>query len=368
MTQDFEFVQDQKFKRILNRDYLEIKNCLEAKAFKSVLVLSGAIIEAVLLEFLTNNPPKNYTKTKINNLKFIDLIDLSMEINLISKTTKDLSSVVREYRNHIHPNKEIRSETEINEDNANIAYRLVNLVINNVKENHPKLYGNKAEDVFSKLHSDPHSKKIFDSYLKRMNQNEKDLLYQKFISFYLQKDDVDYSDQSFVKFGMEKLNNHTSEHIINTYIFQIEKEVLNGSQKQAEKLFELFGEKISLYNEDSIDTILIYLYSCLGTCRSYNINSNIYYYSSKGIINKMNIYLNPNKNYYNTHLYIMKSIVENLAELKFDSDKWDTRRAFLDLKEGISEIEYNRFINQESLKPYIESFFSILNDPELLPF
>lgn len=368
MIQDFDFIQDPKFKRILIRDYVEMNNCIEAKAYKSVLVLSGSIIEALLLEFLTNKPPDGYTKSKIDKLRFFELIDLSETISLISKTTKDLSSVIREYRNYIHPSKELRSETEINEDKAIIACRLVNMVINNVKENHPTLYGNKAEDVFAKLHTDAHSRKILHYLLKKMNQNEIDLLYQKFISYYLNNDSVDYSDRGFVHFGIEKLEEFVSENIIKSYVFKIETEITNGSSGQAEKLFELFGDKLHCYSVESKNTILIYLYSCLGVCQSYSINSNLYVYASRGIIDKMNLYLDNTKPYYNTHLNVMQSIIENIADIKEDSDKWDTRETFKSLQKGISEIDYEDFISQEILQPNIADFTRILNDEDLLPF
>lgn len=368
MNQDFDFIQDQKFKRILIRDYVEMNNCIEAKAYKSVLVLSGSIIEALLLEFLTNNPPNGFTKSKIDKLRFFELIELSETINLISKTTKDLSSVIREYRNYIHPSKELRSESDINEDKAIIACRLVNMVISNVKENHPKLYGNKAEDVFAKLHTDAHSRKILNYLLKKMNQNEIDLLYQKFISYYLSNDTVDYSDRNFVHFGIEKLEKFVSENIIKSYVLKIEKEITNGSKGQAEKLFELFGDKLDLYPEESKNTILVYLYSCLGVCQTYSINQNLYGYASRGIIDKMNLYLDNSKPFYNTHLNVMQSIIEKIADIKEDPDKWNTREAFKSLQKGISDIEYENFISQEILQPNITDFTRILNDENLLPF
>jgi hypothetical protein len=345
-----------------------MNNCLEAKAYKSVLVLSGSIIEALLLEFLLNNPPKGYTKSKVDKLRFFELIDLSESINLISKTTKDLSTVIREYRNYIHPSKELRSESDINEDKAIIASRLVNMVISSVKENHPKLYGSKAEDVFAKLHADAHSRKILNYLLKKMNQNEIDLLYQKFISFYLGNDSIEYSDRNFVLFGKEELENFVSEDIIKSYVLKIEQEITNGSRDQAVKLFELFGEKLNLYSEESRNTILVYLYSCLGICQTYSINQNLYGYTSRGIIDKMNLYLDSTKSYYNAHLIVMQSIVERIADLKDDSDKYDTREAFKVLRKGLSEIDYEKFMSQEILRPNIADFMKILNDKELLPF
>ncbi|GAL01285.1 hypothetical protein JCM19314_729 [Nonlabens ulvanivorans] len=368
MNQDFNFIQDHQFKRILIRDYVELNNCLESKAFKSVLVLSGSIIEALLLEFLLNNPPNGYTKSKINKLKFFELIELSETINLISKTTKDLSTVIREYRNYVHPNKELRSKSDINEDKAVIACRLVNMVISSVKENHPKLYGNKAEDVFSKLHSDSHSRKILNYLLDKMNQNEIDLLYQKFISFYLLSDSINYSDRNFVYFGKEKLEEFVSESIIKSYVFKIEQEITNGSKEQAERLFELFGDKLNYYSQDSINTILIYIYSCLGVCSSYSVNENLYNYSSKGIITKMNLYLDNSKSYYSTHLNVMESIIERIADLKEDWDKYSTREAFNYLRQGISDVEYEKLIHKEALQPNIADFTKILNDSDLLPF
>lgn len=202
-----------------------------------------------------------------------------------------------------------------------------------------------------------------------MNQNEIDLLYQKFISFYLNSEEEDnYSTRTFVQFGMEKLETVVSEHIIKSYVLKIEKEITNGSREQAEKLFHLFGDKLHYYSEEVQNTILIYMYSCLGTCSRYLSNPNLLKYSSRGIIDKMNSYLDSSKPYYKTHLNVMRTIVENIADIKEDPDKYDAREAFKALKNGISEEEYNKFIGQEALQPNIPDFNKILNDKELLPF
>lgn len=82
----------------------------------------------------------------------------------------------------------------------------------------------------------------------------------------------------------------------------------------------------------------------------------------------MNLYLAKSKPYYNTHLNLMQSIVENITDIEEDSDKWGTREAYESLKKGLSDIEYETFINQEILQPNIADFNHILNDENLFPF
>lgn len=49
---NFDFISDDNFRNILQRDFEELNKCIEIKASKSVLILSGSIIEAILTDYL----------------------------------------------------------------------------------------------------------------------------------------------------------------------------------------------------------------------------------------------------------------------------------------------------------------------------
>lgn len=73
--EDFKFIADEQYRELLKRDFIELRNCLENKASKSVLILSGSIIETILLEFFSHNLPKGVTKTQLLKKNLGDLID-----------------------------------------------------------------------------------------------------------------------------------------------------------------------------------------------------------------------------------------------------------------------------------------------------
>ncbi|MBK8702805.1 MAG: hypothetical protein IPN33_03765 [Saprospiraceae bacterium] len=104
----FDFIADQKFRNILARDFKELEQCIENKTSKSVLILSGSIIRATLLEFFIHNPPSGKTKDQILKMGLSDLINEAESFGLISSRSKELSTVVRNYRNLIHAGLEIR--------------------------------------------------------------------------------------------------------------------------------------------------------------------------------------------------------------------------------------------------------------------
>ena len=150
----FDFIADPKFRALLERDFEELEKCVEAKASKSVLILSGSIIEALLIEFFTHNPPGSKTKTQVLKMALNELIDEASNIGLIKPQSKDLSTVVRNYRNLIHPGVEVRKNEDFDFNTAVVAYHLVKMIVNETKESYLQKYGYKGIDIYNKILSD----------------------------------------------------------------------------------------------------------------------------------------------------------------------------------------------------------------------
>lgn len=364
----FDFVQSESFRKVLERDYEEVTACLDAKSYKAVMVMSGSIVEALLLEFLLINKPKGYSETKIKKLRFVELIDLAYDSKLISNVTKDLASVIREYRNFVHPDKEVRTNELISEDQSVIAFRLLNLIIKEVSNSYPILYGARATDVFRKLKDDQHFKVIFPKILNTLNQSEKNKLLTLFIKYYLNEKGFDFSTREFVEFGFNALNNEVSSKVHQENLSQLIEEVKNGIQEHAIKLFDLYGNDLSFLKESDQNIIYLYLYSYIGTFRAYGENENLKQLQLIGIIKSLAKGSNISNEVLQLQLKLMRSIASTLHDVEDDSDKYSYREVFKDLELSLSKQELTKFYENLKREGNYSRFMEVLNDDELLPF
>lgn len=129
----FAFIQEKALRDIIERDFEEVQRCFIAKCWKSVIVLCGGLIEAILTDLLIQNPsatsassaPKNSDVTKWD---LADLIKVSVELKLVSASVEKLSSPIREYRNLVHPGNELRNKLDFGPEEARIALEVLNIV------------------------------------------------------------------------------------------------------------------------------------------------------------------------------------------------------------------------------------------------
>ncbi len=134
-TREFTFVKDFTLRQILERDYLEIQRAYISKCWKSVIILCGSAIEAILTDLLIQNNHLIKTATKtpakkpdISTWDLADLINVAVELNLVSAGVEKLSHSVRDYRNLVHPGNEIRNKLKFDAEEAKIAVEVLNIV------------------------------------------------------------------------------------------------------------------------------------------------------------------------------------------------------------------------------------------------
>lgn len=124
VTRSFAFISDPQLQGIIERDYSELSRILfPAGAWKSSVIMAGSILEAILYDLLTADP---VTQTKAvssgkapktgNNAlvkgewNLHDLIEVATDIGLLpNDRAKTFDQVLRDYRNFVHPKKEIRT-------------------------------------------------------------------------------------------------------------------------------------------------------------------------------------------------------------------------------------------------------------------
>jgi hypothetical protein len=136
---EFLFVKDAQLRMILERDYLEIQRGFIGECWKSVIILCGGAIEAVLTDLLKTNEPQAKASGKapknpdLSRWDLSDLINVAVELKLITPGVEKLSHPIREYRNLVHPGNEIRNKLTFNAEEARIALEVLNIVYRDLK-------------------------------------------------------------------------------------------------------------------------------------------------------------------------------------------------------------------------------------------
>ena len=142
----FQFVKDDILKRLILRDYKELKKVYDIGAFKSVMVLSGGILETLLIEALSVEEEKvkfdyyqKYLEAKDKNAKpadlplwqFYQLIEIAAQRKIISADVKKMAYTIEGYRNLIHLKAEIRDKLSVDK---NVATSVVHLLLKAIED------------------------------------------------------------------------------------------------------------------------------------------------------------------------------------------------------------------------------------------
>jgi hypothetical protein len=77
LTREFSFVKDPELRKILERDYKEIQRAYNAKCWKSVIIVSGGAIEAILTDLLLQHESRAKAATKAPKQRDLTRWDLS---------------------------------------------------------------------------------------------------------------------------------------------------------------------------------------------------------------------------------------------------------------------------------------------------
>lgn len=170
--QKFDFITDEEFRKILQNNYNEMRICHNHQAWTGVLVLAGSIVEALLVDYLTiaPNSPSNIDPLTITLDR---AISTCKDLKIISPRNADFCSVIRSYRNLIHPGRQVRlNEPLPSEQSATIATSLVDLIIDEVAKVRKINYGPTAEQLLSKIEKDNNSLAIFNHLVNETKESE----------------------------------------------------------------------------------------------------------------------------------------------------------------------------------------------------
>lgn len=149
IVRSFSFITDTQLRAIIERDYRELTlNIFPSGAWKSTVILAGSILEAILFDLLTSDAsrkskalsspkaPKANKRVKDfdgDEWNLHNLIEVSVDLGLLpDQRSKTFDQVLRDYRNFVHPRKEIRSQHPCTEAEALMAKGALDGVCNHL--------------------------------------------------------------------------------------------------------------------------------------------------------------------------------------------------------------------------------------------
>src|SRR5579871_6330172 len=129
---NIDFITDVDLRKSLESDINELELCRKSRAWKPVVVLVGSITEALLIDSVVALGIES--KEKALKLSLSEAIDKCLTASVLSQKTADLSSVIKEYRNLIHPGRLLRLKEKVDAESASVANSLLRMVIREIGE------------------------------------------------------------------------------------------------------------------------------------------------------------------------------------------------------------------------------------------
>ncbi len=131
-------VSDPKMQAILTRRWQECSICVSSNAPLAATVMMGGLLEGLLLAKINQladkapvfaaaaAPVDNKTgkKLELKEWSLKNYLDVAYELGWITRTTKDVGAVVRDYRNYIHPQKELSHGIVLGQGDAQMLWEI----------------------------------------------------------------------------------------------------------------------------------------------------------------------------------------------------------------------------------------------------
>lgn len=134
----FSSIPDTQMQQVLERRWRECLACLEAGAPLAATVMMGGLLESLFLARVNRDPnkqaiftaasaPKDSKTQKPLGLRdwtLNDYIAVAHELRWISQGVRDVSHVLRDYRNYIHPQKELSQQLALSTSDAKLFWQV----------------------------------------------------------------------------------------------------------------------------------------------------------------------------------------------------------------------------------------------------
>lgn len=140
-TSALEFLDDEHLRLSVRSDVSSIEVALNNGQWKAATVLAGSVVEALLLWNVKKDGDaqrRSALQAAMTNLKLSagpdewvlgQYIDIAQKLGDISRATADQARLAKDFRNLIHPGREVRKRMRCDRGTAHAAFAALNLVI-----------------------------------------------------------------------------------------------------------------------------------------------------------------------------------------------------------------------------------------------
>lgn len=164
------FVAGDDFRACLENDYLEMDSALNHRCWKTVHVLAGSIIEAMLVDYLVSSGI-SVGKDPLK-MELAEVINVCATARVLSEKARNLCDVVRYYRNLVHAGRLVRLKESVDENSARIAHSLVGLIAQELATYQSAHYGYTANQLVGKIERDPYATTVVEHLLRETKPQE----------------------------------------------------------------------------------------------------------------------------------------------------------------------------------------------------
>lgn len=136
---------DPKMQVILQCRWDEVQRCIACKANLAATVMMGGLLETLLLARINSSPDKGKIFTAkaaprdkagktlaLSDWKLVQMVEVAHEVTWITKSAKDVGNVLRDFRNYIHPHKELTDGVLIHDEDARMFWEVTKSVTRHV--------------------------------------------------------------------------------------------------------------------------------------------------------------------------------------------------------------------------------------------
>ncbi len=142
----FSSVPDPVMREILTRRWRECVSCLTAEAPLAATVMMGGLLEALFLGRVNREPNKQLVFTAASAPRDLktqntlplkqwtlkDYIAVAHDLGWIPQAVHDVSQILRDYRNYIHPQKEFSSQLALSIGDAQMLWSVCKAITSHI--------------------------------------------------------------------------------------------------------------------------------------------------------------------------------------------------------------------------------------------
>jgi hypothetical protein len=134
-------VSDREMQNVLERRWTECVTCISAEAPLAATVMMGGLLEGLLLAKVNTHPhqsqifkatgaPRNKAgqTLQLRDWTLKHYLDVAHELQWISRSAHDVGAVLRDYRNYVHPQKELSHGVVLSKQDAMVWWEVAKSV------------------------------------------------------------------------------------------------------------------------------------------------------------------------------------------------------------------------------------------------